>query len=102
MSPRRVELTPEAILELEDASTWYQDRSPRAAEAFARSLDHAIELLATNPEIAPRSFAGTRRHPLSKFPYDIHYRLEPSRLVILAIAHQKRRPRYWIRRLGSE
>ena len=37
----------------------------------------------------------TRRLLVPRFPYQVVYRLTPSEIVILAVAHLKRRPNYW-------
>jgi plasmid stabilization system protein ParE len=36
----------------------------------------------------------TRRLLVPRFPYEVVYRLLPSEIIILAIAHLKRRPGY--------
>ncbi len=41
-----------------------------------------------------------RRVPLRRFPFSLFYILEP-RLVVVAFAHLKRRPGYWVERLGE-
>ena len=36
---------------------------------------------------------------LRRFPYIIIYAIEPNQVRILAVAHQSRRPSYWVDRL---
>ena len=40
---------------------------------------------------------------MSRFPYSLIYRIEKvgqrDQIFILAVAHQKRRPRYWAKRI---
>jgi len=43
---------------------------------------------------------GVRRMFLRSFPYSAIYILEP-RLVIVAVAHLRRRPGYWVKRLSE-
>jgi len=95
----KVELTPEARREVDDAFEWYFDRSLQAAEAFVREVDSAVALIASSPTIWPRFEAGTRRYVLRKFPYNIIYREIPVGIEVIAVAHHKRRPRYWTARL---
>lgn len=40
-----------------------------------------------------------RRRILRQFPYSIFYIVEDDNVVIIAIAHHKRRPGYWLPRL---
>jgi len=100
VSGTKVEFTPEALREIDDAFEWYFERSLQAAEAFVQEVDSAVALIAGSPTIWPRFEAGTRRYVLRRnFPYDIVYREIPAGIEVVAVAHHKRRPRYWVRRL---
>jgi plasmid stabilization system protein ParE len=102
VSGERVELKPEAERELEDAFEWYLERSIPVAEAFIREAGSAFALIASAPTIWPRFEAGTRRYVLRKFPYSVIYLDRPTKILVLAVAHQKRRPRYWVSRLPRD
>jgi len=95
----RVRYFPEASRELEDAFEWYLERSPRAAEAFIREIDRGLAVVSAGPRIWPRFEAGARRYVLRRFPYSVIYREIEGGIEIIAFAHQKRRPRYWYKRL---
>jgi hypothetical protein len=43
--------------------------------------------------------AEIRRTPLYRFPLSVIYREKINTLQILAIAHDRRRPQYWLNRL---
>lgn len=100
MSGARVEFLPEALREIDDAFEWYFERSVQAAEAFVRETTSAFALIASSPTVWPRYEAGTRRYVLRKFPYNIIYREMPGGIEVVAVAHHKRRPQYWRRRLA--
>ena len=100
MSDARVDFTPEALREIDDAFEWYFERSVQAAEAFAREVESAFALIAGAPGIWPRFESGTRRYVLGTFPYNVIYREISSGVEIVAVAHHKRRPRYWRGRLS--
>ena len=99
MSGARVEFTPEALREIDDAFEWYLERSVQAAEAFVRETTSAFALIVSSPTVWPRFEAGTRRYVLRKFPYSIIYRQTLSGIEVVAVAHQKRRPNYWHERV---
>ena len=99
MSGTKVEFTPEALREVDEAFERYFEENHRAAEAFVREVDRAVALIAGSPTIWPHFERGTRRYVLRKFPYNIIYREIPVGIEVVAVAHHKRRPRYWIRRL---
>ena len=94
---------PAARLELLDAVEYYRNRSPDLASAFYEDALHLIKELLEFPELAPvKHPIGVRSQPLRRFPYSVLYTVDPDVLYIVAIAHQKRRPNYWLRRLGLE
>jgi hypothetical protein len=41
-----------------------------------------------------------RRGLLRRFPYSVVYEVLPDEVIILAVAHTSRRPRFWIKRRG--
>ncbi len=99
MSGTKIEFTPEALREIDDAFEWYLERNRQAAEAFVREVDSAVAMVASSPKIWPYFEAGTRRYILRKFPYNIIYLEVSAGIEVVAVAHHKRRPRYWTRRL---
>ena len=94
----RVRLHPEARSELRDARTWYYERSPLSATAFAHAVDNAVSRIRETPNSFPLAEHGTRKFVLQRFPFNIFYRLGEVEIVIIAVAHQKRRPGYWSKR----
>ena len=55
----------------------------------------AVRTLETYPEMGTPRNHGTRRILLARFPFDLVYIIEAESIVILALAHQRRRPGYW-------
>jgi plasmid stabilization system protein ParE len=96
----RVRLHPEARAELREARKWYFERSPLSATAFAHAVDNAVSQIAETPTRYPVAEHGTRKFVLQRFPFNIFYRPDETEIVIVAVAHQKRRPGYWSVRVG--
>jgi len=91
-----VKFHPAARSELLEARRWYQARSPVAAMAFAQEVEVAISRMAETPIRFPLAEHGTRRIALRRFPYNVCYRIVGEEtVVVVAVAHQKRRPYYW-------
>ena len=38
---------------------------------------------------------AVRYYILRRFPYTIHYEVAGTEVIVLAVAHQRRRPGYW-------
>ena len=86
-----------ATLELQEAVGWYEaQRAGLGAELFD-AVNEAFTFLQRRPRagnpISPD--AQTRRFLLQRFPYQVVYRIRPGEIVIVAVAHLKRRPGYW-------
>lgn len=94
----KVELHPEARAELREARRWYYERSPLSAFAFADEVDRAVSRIREAPNQFPLADHVTRRLVLRRFPFTVFYRARENEIVIVAVAHQKRRPGYWKQR----
>jgi len=101
---REIRLELEAEEELRQAARWYDQRRPGLGSEFLSAVAAAFSLLAEQPTLgAPvpgvRTDLPTRRVLLRRFPYAIVFLEVDATVRILAIAHQRRRPGYWIERL---
>ena len=90
-----VSFHPAAREELRQARAWYEERSPLSALAFATEITRAVKQIAEAPTRYPLAEYGTRRIILHRFPFSLVYRATQTEVVIVAVAHQKRRPGYW-------
>ena len=62
------------------------------------SVQDAIDQIVEFPESAPVIRGEVRGKIISRFPYTLMYRAEDDIILVLAVAHQKQRPEYWIDR----
>ena len=91
----RVSFHPRARDEVEEVQAWYEDRSLLAAAGFLHELSVAVRRIGAAPRRYQVAEHGTRRILLERFPFSIHYRVNEDEIVVVAVAHQKRRPEYW-------
>lgn len=96
---RELEYLDEAIQEAEAAARWYAERSSSAAFGFADEIDAAVAAIQQHPDTWPAYDHGTRHYLLRRYPFSVVYRVEPARVLIVAVAHGRRRPGYWTSRL---
>jgi plasmid stabilization system protein ParE len=74
---------------------WYATRSLQAAVRFAGSVDAALMKVAEDPIRYDRVDGVHRECPLKRFPFRLVYRVLESGILVVAIAHTKRKTRYW-------
>ncbi len=96
-----LELHPAAEADAREAFLRYRAADPAVAARFIDALDKAIARVANNPDRWPSYLHGTRRLLVARFPFAIIYRAAADSVLVVAIAHQKRRPGYWRRRGGK-
>lgn len=90
-----------ARLEFREAIAWYRVRSTGAARHFNDEVVVAEKLLAQHPRIGKRVEVEARSLCVNDFPYTLVYLIEKDEIVVVAVAHQSRRPGYWKDRLGD-
>ncbi|MEY4705663.1 MAG: hypothetical protein RL042_1868 [Nitrospirota bacterium] len=101
-----VSLSPEAVQELAAAASWYETRQPGLAIRFLQEIDQAQHAIQSRPLTFPR-LANTaidlniRRALLPRFPYALVFLELQTEIRVLAIAHAKRHPDYWLNRLQA-
>ena len=81
-----------------EALKWYAERSVQAAERFDAEVDCAFEAIASDPERFPRCDDRHQYYLMRHFPYQVIFRHYGNRVVVVAIAHTSRQPRYWAER----
>lgn len=97
---RRVRILSAAELEAAEAAEWYESRCRGLGVDFIAAVDTAIDRLALNPDAYPiwRDGRAFRRLVLDRFPFVVFFRVLGEEVEVVAIAHAKRRPGYWVGR----
>jgi plasmid stabilization system protein ParE len=91
-----------AQAEFEAAFDWYEARSARAAEGFRARTTAAINVALARPTSAG-FLVGRRVRKILREPYDygLLYFFHDRVLYVVAVAHNRRRPKYWRRRIAG-
>jgi len=89
---------PLARREVLEAVDFYEHESPGLGRAFLDALAEGVRQATEFPLSGAETPFGERRIVVQRFPYSLLYRPEGDQLLILAVAHQKRRPGYWVGR----
>ncbi len=88
----------------EEAALFYEDRVDGLGTEFLNVLDTAIAAINSAPRRWPVAQLHTsefsiRRYSLKKFPHSIFYLATETDIRVIAVAHQKRRPGFWLERM---
>jgi len=85
--------------ELDDAVAWYNEQAAGLGQEFLDELDRVVRRAVTFPMSCPEIEPGVRRCLLPRFPYGLIYGVDGETLVVVAVAHLHREPRYWVDRI---
>ncbi len=89
----------EAIAELDGTISYYDDQKVGLGLDFLAEVEQAINKIQQNPNLgAIYNVEGLRRYVIQRFPFLIFYTELEAVIWIVAIAHGKRKPNYWIQR----
>jgi toxin ParE1/3/4 len=100
----RVRFAPEVPDELAEAVLWYESRRPGLGKELLDEIGLMLPLVGGRPQSFPRlqhvdSTLEIRRALLARFPYAVVFLVRDDEVRILAVAHAKREPGYWLSRV---
>ena len=102
----RARFGPEAVAELSEAVRWYEQRRDGLGLAFLAAVQDGVDAIARWPQsgspVPEVEELVIRRRRVDRFPYHVAYLVVDDEIHVLAVAHDRRRPGYWIQRLGEE
>jgi len=81
--------------ELDEAIRYYDHQLPGLGFRFFQEVTAAIDRIRFMPEAWTRIGERTRRCLLKGFPYALLYILEPSEILITAVANLHRNPEHY-------
>jgi plasmid stabilization system protein ParE len=97
---RRLRILPEAEAEIAEGAAWYEARRTGLGFECVAEVDAALERIEAAPDTFPRwrPDRDYRKLVVKRFPYVVFFRVSEHEIVIVAVAHSKRRPGYWMER----
>lgn len=98
-----IELHEGAVEDLENAARYYEARSPGLGEQLVDEVERGFAVIEAQPGVGapvkvPGSTRTVRRLALRRYPFTIVYTEQDTSVMVLAVAHMRRRPGYWFER----
>jgi plasmid stabilization system protein ParE len=87
--------------EVDHAVRWYNEQAEGVGRDFLDELDRRIRLVNSYPLASTEIEPGIRRCLFARFPYALIYGIDEGTIVVIAVAHLHRQPRYWVDRSES-
>jgi plasmid stabilization system protein ParE len=97
----RIEFLPEADEEFREAARYYESEAAGVGLSFIAAVHKAVDEIVAFPLAAQACRVSIRKKVLRHFSYNVFYAVEINVIVIIAVAHQRKRPNYWGKRFKS-
>ena len=94
MTPRLF-VRDDAVADLDEAAEWYEARRPGLGGEFLRAVRALFASMAREPLQYPVARPPVRRARVRRFPYIAYFVAETDGVVVLAVLHGRRDPRFW-------
>jgi toxin ParE1/3/4 len=85
----------EAEEEMIAAGLFYEAAAAGLGRDFLDDVQQALDRLREYPELGVEVGVGLRRSLLHRFPFVVIYAVESDGILVVALAHARRRPGYW-------
>lgn len=96
-----IEFLDEAEQELIEAVLWYESKEPGLGKRFRQELALVLDTIVKSPMLFRERSGGYRRVNCPVFPYYLPYFIREQKIIIAAVAHDRRKPGYWKYRANS-
>lgn len=84
--------------ELEAAVRYYELEYSGLGRGFKEEVRKAASRIAEYPQAWSIERGDVRKCLLHKFPYKLMYSVEEDHILVIAVAHEHRKPDYWVSR----
>ena len=95
---KEVRFHPQAKAEMQESVRFYEARFEGLGFRFLAAVEQTSERISAHPEAGTPLKTGFRKRIVPGFPYNVIYCVWEDYIYLIAIAHQHRRPGYWLRR----
>jgi plasmid stabilization system protein ParE len=91
---------PAAEAEHLEIIAYFESKRPGLGATYLAEFEQVMGIVCESPHRYPVEMRpAVRRIGMKKFPFTVLYRESSGYIQVLAIAHHRRRPQYWLGRL---
>ena len=91
---------PAAEAEHLETVAWFESKSAGLGASYLVEFESVMEIVCDAPHRHPVvETTAIKRIRMTKFPFTVLYREQADGVRILAVAHHRRRPQYWLGRI---
>lgn len=81
-----------------EAEEWYNSQKPTLGDTFKSKVKEAFNYIEKNPKKTQLRYRNVHLYLIKRFPYGVHYYLDGSTIMVVALIHLNREPKSWLDR----
>ncbi len=93
-----VSFHPDALVEMVEAARYYEGIQPALGHRYLEAVSTAVRRVRLQPAIYAVLDDAFRQCRVERFPFVVVFREVADAIQVIAVAHARRRPRYWAER----
>ncbi len=97
-----IDFLPEAEQEMIEAALYYQSLSSGLGDDYLDEVERAVRSITSSPQTWPILEGNLRRRLIKRFPFAVLYRIEQDKILMVAVAHLRKKPGYWKNRIRTK
>jgi plasmid stabilization system protein ParE len=78
--------------EFDESIAWYENQQAGLGQEFRTVIEDYFQQISDHPEWFTQVRGEVRRAVVRRFPFVIHFLIEPERIVVLSVFHTSRAP----------
>jgi plasmid stabilization system protein ParE len=91
-----------AETEIAEAVAYFDEQRPGLGDRFEQDLQDTVASVTERPLSGKRLTESVRQKRFRTFRYNLIYVIDGDEAIIVAVAHHRRRPGYWLGRLAQK
>ena len=84
-----------AELQITEAYIWYETKQLNLGNDFLSSIEDSLNIINLNPQAFQLKYKHIRAVYIKHFPYGIFYSVEQDKIIVMAVFHLSRNPKFW-------
>ncbi len=97
MDSYKIQIDEEALLDIQNATNWYNDQLQGLGSRFQKQIKSQINSLKNDATLYSNRYGDVRCMVIKKFPFMVHYTINNKLLLVevFAVIHTSRNPKIW-------
>ncbi|MBT3308441.1 MAG: type II toxin-antitoxin system RelE/ParE family toxin [Gammaproteobacteria bacterium] len=91
---------PAAEAEYLESVAYFESKQPGLGASYLMEFERVLSKVCEAPDRYPaEGESRVRKVQMRRFPFAVLYRVSSDKVQVLAVAHHRRRPQYWLGRI---